>query len=278
MGSSGVRRVLRLLRGVTRKFGDIRWTKHLPVGGRCSRMKADKGAERSLPSHGKTRRGLRAGKTVSAIGTAAPVRTAPLGKNESSRVVNHKGRKYLWAVKAANRLASSGPATRLLQALPDESGNFKRFQSEVLRVNKERRERNPSRLPLWSQYRQQWVKIAHHAQACGIPPIAAVDVGPWKFLKVRSPKFGAADLLELAFFVRPDPPRPPEWGEERVGNAFVLAERDFRGFIAEAQGRVRGRVCRLCGEYGHFGSECLAVLPNRGRRGGGRRPTRGRRS
>jgi len=248
-----------------------RGTVRVPLG----QAKAGEGAEKSFLKQRKTRRGLRGGKSLSAVGYAARAPSAHAEKGASSRVVNHKGRKYLWAMKAANRLASLKPTQRLLEAFPENETELRRWKRAVHAENRRRLALNPNRVPLLTQYLRRWHVLASHARKCDIPPICAFEEGPWKFLKMRTPCWGAADLLDLAAHLAPDATSSSDF-EPRYGRYFDLADRQLRHTSALLLGRIPGRFCRLCGEYGHFGSECNALLPRRGGRSRGRRPSRGR--
>jgi len=243
MVATARRRMFRLQLGVDRKSTASWWMGSLTVRVGIVRVKAGEGAEKSFRSQRKTRRGLRGGATglarlrvtrevahllVSAIRTAAPVTsTAPEGETRSSRVVNHKGRKFLWAVKAANRIAARKPTKQLIEVVPSDLGRLSRSQAReavrALGVGDSVR---------WARFARSWHLYSYKCRHVGVP---TEGQSPLHFLGLRAPQTGGEDLMELAFLsgLRPravTPPPPP-----------------------------RHVVCRSCGYIGLFGTHDVAA-------------------
>jgi hypothetical protein len=106
MGSSKTRQALRLQLGANRKSIGIRWMNGWTVEVRLSKMKADKGAERSFLDTRKTRRGQRRGKKRVRGGKPLhPTRRPSKGPDRSARVINHAGRKVIWFERTSAKMA-----------------------------------------------------------------------------------------------------------------------------------------------------------------------------
>jgi hypothetical protein len=270
-GSSIRRKLFRLHTGVNRKSCATRWMGQMTVRVDCIRMKAREGAEKSCLSRRRPRgqRGARESRKrlrAERVVNAARHPPAPEAKTRYSRRDNHSARKYLWAVKAANRLASSKAVQRLTEKVPSNlaslpcphpvcrhvgSSNQKYRQHAryfwfgVVRS----RTREGFRLSRdWVQFRERWHGVRRRADALGVPPVAAVEKTPLQFLGVWS---RACELQEWAEFAVPFEAPPST---------------------------QRGGICRSCGDFGHLSSACPVRARTYGRRGGRKRPSRGRRS
>lgn len=232
MASSRRRRCRRLQLGANRKSTAFRWIGGWTVRVHFSREKAEERAEKSKPSRGKTRRGLRGGACglerilvdresakllVSAVRNAAPGTSPALAeKKTSSRVVNHQGRKHLWAVMAGNRIASQASTKRLVKRIPDDFGYLSRSRAkkavEGLGMDSEQ----------WKRFARSWHVYSYKCRYMGaVASRAGKD--PLSFLTGLQPKVGANDLLD--FLSRSDLPRPepPPVGRSVVANLVVCS-------------------------------------------------------
>jgi hypothetical protein len=204
-----------------------------------AQVKAEDGAEKSfLPRRRK--RGLRRGKKRSRGGkprsNAAPRRPSQ-PKPHNARRVNHSGRKFLWAVRAANRLANQRTAKRLIENIPRipvevqneiSSRSADRHRGDVLQS---------AAVRSFSRFRKSWRGVKRRADELGVHPTAAVSTSPWKFLAVRS-SAGDWELL-LAGLRPPEPHRQPGVYTEPSYNASGLGH-----FWITTR---RGYVCSRCG-------------------------------
>jgi len=244
MVANGNRKLKRQQLGVDRKGTATRWMGSLTVRVEVSRAKAGEGAERSFRSQRKTRRGQRGGfwrtvlltkdvarMVVSAVRCAAPTTpSAPAEKTRSSRFVNHRGRKFLWAVKAANRLAARQVVQRLIQKLPEDLGYLSRSRArEVVR------DLGVGETDRWEMYRRWWHVYSYKCRHIGAP---VEGQSPLHFLGLRAPHVGGWDLLSLLreANLRPRSPSPL---------------------------RLHVQACRSCGYLGpsgshDFGAGCAA--------------------
>jgi len=204
MGSSRSRKLFRLSSGVNRKLTTTRWIGGLTGRVNFPREKASVKAERSVRSTRKTRRGQRGGrKSASAVCHAAPSSPRPSSrKTQSVRVLNHSGRKFWWAERAANRLAARKPVLQLIKEMPWDFGHMSKGQarglSQALDIGSAR----------WVQYTRWWHLLSYRCRFVGVPSPSS---DPLHFLALRSPRAGGADLEELLLFsgLRPDPPPDP---------------------------------------------------------------------
>lgn len=216
-GASTRRRIQRLQLSVNRKSTATRWMNAWTVGVCVSKMKAGKGAEKSCRSR-RSRRGQRLGKVRARGGK--PRSTTPTGPPRQSgyeRRINHQGRKYLWAVQAANRLASTRAGSRLIT-------NFSREGPEWLR-------REEGQVT-YQWFCRSWHGIARHAREVGVHPMCCVESTPKKFVAVRGCWRG--DVDEFLEHVR-----------IQLGD-WVHARHATLGYA----------MCRLCGLRAHWGVSC----------------------
>jgi hypothetical protein len=236
------RRVLRLQLGVNRKSTAVRWMGSLTVGVEFPSGKRTKGPKGPSSSQRKTRRGQRGSGNgflscfidreasrllVSAVRSAAPNTTpAPQGKPRTSRVVNHSGRKFLWAVKAANRIAARKPVLQLMEKVPGDFGHLSRAEASAAV-----RELGVGDSSRWVKFSRWWHLYSYKCRHLGVPTEGS---NPLHFLCLRAPHVGGLDLLELIQHLRPPSPPP------------------------------RHTVCRSCGNVGPPGthvtfSECVRL-------------------
>lgn len=231
------RRIRRLQLGANRKSTAVRWIGSWTVGVQVPCEGGQRG-RKVLPKPRKTRRGQRGGASglarlavtkevarllVSAVRNAAPRHTSALDeKTRSSRVVNHKGRKFLWAVKAANRIAARNPAPQLMKEVPSDFGHLSRSQARAtvkrLGVGETNR---------WELFSRRWHLYSYKCRHMGAPTEGS---NPLHFLCLRAPHVGGLDLMDLLDLsgLRPADPLPPP----RLVNA----------------------VCRSCGYVGPSGT------------------------
>jgi hypothetical protein len=159
---------------------------------------ATKGAEKSC-HHRRRKRGLRKGKSRSR--ECHSRRTLPdlqpIPKSRSDRVVNHSGRKFIWARKACNTLAgevakwNKFPRGQLDQASPVFAAR-KRMKEHLV---------------------AKWTRLHTRAEASGIHPTAAFHSSFWKFVTIETSRGGMGGLDDLVFFLRPEerPSAPPRF-------------------------------------------------------------------
>lgn len=174
-------------------------------------------------------------------------------KSESLRVMNHKLRKNLWAAKAANRLARTAGAKRLIRNFPSgaEDLRWSDFRSQLrLSVTSGRR------AAVMHQFRllhSRWVGVFRRCKELGIHPLFGVSTSLLKFLAIRSPSCG-------------------DWGS-LLGE---LQRERFFGFSPEFTDCAHGGFHRWCTECGGCvwrpGAVCAAC-----RAVGGSPPSRRRR-
>jgi len=258
MGSSGRRKLRRLQLGACKKLTVTWWIGGWTVGVHLSRAKAGKRAEKSNLSPRKTRRGQRAGASrlgrflrdthvdreaakllVSAVRYAAPLSPVrpPSEKTTSSRVVNHSGRKHLWAVKAGNRLAARRPVQQLVRKIDPDWGYLSRTRArqavEALNLDG----------PTWRRFSDWW-----HVYSYKCRWIGAVESregrDPISFLAGRNVAVGANDLFSLLGELRGlgqlPPPEPLPRGPRVVDTLQVC---EVCGFVGTPLAPHWRRVC-----------------------------------
>jgi hypothetical protein len=102
--------------------------------------------------------------------------SAPVLRTPSARVVNHRGRKFLWAMRASERLRR-------------DCKKYAKFPVGPLP------EGHPARLPrkrMKEHCLVKWTCLHKQAEAAGIPPVAAFHSTFWKYLAVETSR-GRAD-------------------------------------------------------------------------------------
>lgn len=188
---------------------------------------------------------------------SAPVRP-DIPKSSRERYWNHRwGRPQLWAVRAANRVASSAPAQRLIKRLPDEWPVDERGDTHVGRVRSYVRLSAPARFRAGVVNDIRWFKSRWHGVARRQVELGIVSPGPWlcsspwKFLAVRSARHGDWELLLEA--VRPDdvgggpsgPSFPPPVQLTRSSGRGGRGTRPSPRGSTRSRGSVSSRVRRL---------------------------------
>lgn len=241
------------------------------VGNQRSRglKKVVHGAERSCAVTARRKRGLRRGKSRSR--GCQPRRTSPpatSSKAQSPRVVNHSGRKFIWARVASNKLRADCEKLNKIS-----SGNWPRYEG----FPQTRTRREVARRNMKLHCLAKWTRLHKQATVSGIQPVAAFHDSFWKYLLVETSRGDRVASTE--------------------GFAFILAGLDSSGsvpdqVIVEKSGRrnkpmlvggsslasTRKRACRRCGYVGssHDWDGCSVKLgaPSKAKRGG--RPLRRR--
>jgi hypothetical protein len=192
MVSSLSRKLRRLQLGATTTITAIRWIGAWTVevhpcafNGRTKKLyvKADNGAERSFPHQGKRGIGQR-----EFLSKDSRPKTSKL---DSPRVVNHSGRKFIWARVASNKLSA---ACRKVDAIPRKTG-----------YPEERRRRLKKALAC------RWFRLSTYAKQIGIPPVVEFSTSyrKWHQIEFGAPSEAAWDGL-LAALPRKGVELPPE--------------------------------------------------------------------
>lgn len=217
-----------------------------------SPRKAREGAEKSFHTR-KTRRGQRRGKERVRVRQTRTLCPPALDWNaQSPRKVNHRGRKHLWAVVAANRLSARKEVRRLIEKLPEDLGYLSRSRARDLV-----KDLGVGIRPAWNRFARSWHVYSYKARHMGAHPEGS---NPLHFLGLRAPHVGGDDLMDLLGRSGLRPAPPPAYPGRR-------------------------RVCRSCGSFfpsdaDHPWSRCKASPsgPSRSSRGSkgsrGKRPSR----
>ena len=168
-------------------------------------VRACDGAEKSCRTR-RRKRGLRKGKDRSRGRHPRCISPGPanVSKSQSSRKVNHIGRKFIWAVKASNRL-----------------------RKDCEKLNKFPRGELGASHPAYRARRNmkcyclaKWTRLHKQAEVSGIPPVAAFHTSFWKYLLVETSRGNKAadwDML-LTGLPRREPSRTPV--ESSFGDLF----------------------------------------------------------
>lgn len=224
----------RQLLGADKKVTTFRWMGGVTVGVMLTKRKRETGPKGPCVTR-KTRRGQRGGRSVSAVRNAAPSRpSARAGKPQSSRFVNHSGRKHIWSAKAANRLAARKDVKQLIEKLPSDFGHLDRVvsRSVVHRLGVGR--------PVgpWARFKASWHVYSYKCRHMGAH---AEGDNPLHFLALRSPRAGLADLEELlGRLPKPDPYKCIDNHCESCGSVTTkVVPRD-------GPSRVTTRRCSAC--------------------------------
>jgi len=170
------RKVRRYLLGATQKATGIWWIGRVTVrvmnGFDCKivrsvRVKADHGAEKSRRTR-RRKRSLRRRESRSCKGSSAP--PAANSKTRSSRVVNHSGRKFIWAVMASNKFRGTCERFAKIPRGPiDPNRKLYRIRLDM-------------KWALWAK----WHRLHQRAEAVGIPPSAAFHRSFKEYLDIET--------------------------------------------------------------------------------------------
>jgi len=204
--------------------------------------RASNGAEKSCRPR-RRKRGLRRGKRRSRechSRRSAPS-TATVSKPPSSRKVNHQGRKFLWAVKASNRLRVDckkyskflRPGVKLRMPAPwTPEGGPATVLTKIGRAE----------VRMKQHCLAKWTRLHKHAQSIGLHPTVAFHSSFEKYLGVETDVGKAnaiADLFEIIGAVDTSSD-PPEY---------------YLTLVPDRRKKPSVRVCRMCG---YVGSEAHA--------------------
>jgi hypothetical protein len=246
MASSRSRKLRRLHLSVKRKASAIRWMGQwtvqvqVDVGKRTTRpvsKKADKGAEKSR-AHTRRKRGLRKGHVRSRVcqtrRSIVPPATSP--KTQSARLVNHRGRKFIWAVCASNQ--------------------FRRDCQKYLKIKKFLRgpngvEHRP--IGIRSRLRRRWETLSNRAKLLDIPYQAAFHRTFWDYLQIEC-RYDATSTWNLILEGLPRKSEP----KSEVGELFSFGEPDLKrqeGVVTKTDEFGNSRfveptVCKFCSGLG----------------------------
>jgi len=230
MPSSRRRKVRRYLLGASKKAIELWWIGRVTVrvmypsrskkSTRCVREKAQYGAEKSsviteIP------RGLRERK-----------QPATEEKPLSSRKINHSGRKFIWARKAANDLAK-------------DCKRYNKFPKGILT--------NPSLQGLRTKAKEhcevKWLRLHLQAERMGLHPTVSFHVSFQRFLMIETSRGRTADNWgDILHSIKPD---EPPLRDIIIGNSDLGKRGDVtRRVIATADVKPKKRVCRSCGYFG----------------------------
>lgn len=231
MVSSSRRKLRRYLLGATQKAVRMWWIGQITVRvmsvsrvttTRTVRVKAHCEAEKSRQIR-RRKRGLRINRDR---GNADPIIRQPLPKSSNARVINHIGRKFIWAVRSSNDLVR-------------DCERFNKFPRGVLQVShpayRARRNMKFYCLAKWQRYRDRAVSMS-------VPLVTCFHDSFWKFLLVMTSRGrDAADWDMLLVSVEPEtlrPSLPPPYSPSRLTQRMrvQLDSYDMR--------RIRRRVQR----------------------------------
>jgi hypothetical protein len=213
MASSRSRKLRRLQLGANPKLIAIRWMGQMTVQVMMNRglrtrpsapKKADVRAEKSC-RHRRRKRGLRKGKVRSRVCHTRRSHSSPAisSKTQSARFVNHRGRKFIWAVSTSNQFRKD--CQKYLKV--------KKFVSTDGKVAKHRP------IGIRSRLRRRWVILSQRAKQLDIPYQAAFHRTFWDYLQIEC-RYDASSTWDtiLAGLPRKSEPR------SEVGELFSFGE------------------------------------------------------
>lgn len=215
MASSRSRKLRRLQLGANPKLTAIRWMGQWTVQvqvGRVFRtqipvsMKANEEAEKSRRPR-RRKRGLRKHKIRSRVCQTrrSLVIPATSSKTQSARLVNHRGRKFIWAVSTSNQFRRD--CQKYLK--------IKKFMSSDIdgKVTRHRP------IGVRSRLRQRWVILSERAKKLDIPYQAAFHRTFWDYLQIEC-RYDATSTWDsiLAGLPRKSEPR------SEVGELFSFGD------------------------------------------------------
>lgn len=273
MVSSMSRKLRRYLLGATQKATRMWWIGQVTVrvmvvstgnSTRPVREKAHHGAEKSRLTR-RRKRGLRAGR-VDRVCADPPKVRQPIPKSQSSRKVNHMGRKHIWAQKASSNLRRdcekynkfprgelSNPAVRTARAKVKMHciAKWQRYRDNAVLAG----------VPLVTCFHNSFVDFLL-TETSRAPPSAPMWANSWDSLLAALPRRS------------PSPPRVYEFREPVMAPTVTRRGRGGKEFT-----RIANRACRKCGYFGpgpHAWNSCGPGLgrnsgvPTRRGRGRGR--------
>jgi hypothetical protein len=178
-------------------------------------------------------------------------------KAQSSRVVNHSGRKFIWALKASSSLRAD---CKKLNKFP---------RGEVTNPILQR-----TRLSMKKYCLAKWQRLHKQATDAGIPPVAAFHDNFWKYLMVETSRGNTEHGWGL---ILAGLPQPCVSGSVTVLLPSRRGQREKRVTLSREDFVPKKRVCRTCGYLGsgpHLWNECRPS--SRPKSNGSRRQSGGR--
>lgn len=247
MVSSCRRKVRRYLLGATLKATRCWWIGQVTVrvmsvraelSTRTVREKATHGAEKSCHTR-RRKRGLRSNSHRSRSRRSGKG-AASVSKDPSERKVNHQGRKFLWAVRAANRLRA-------------ECEQYNKLSRKV----REGRYLVTEERSMKQHCMAKWTRLHMQAEASGIPPVAAFHRSFRDFLLTETTRVPNThpmweDQWDGLLSRLPRQKEEPSVFHHSGGVSRVVTRRK-PGF-AEINGEWK-RACRACGRVFRVGQE-----------------------
>jgi hypothetical protein len=215
MASSRSRKLRRLQLGANPKLIAIRWmgqwTGRVQVSGvfRTSlpvSMKANEKAEKSCP-HRRRKRGLRKHKIRSRVCQTrrSLVIPATVSKPQSARLVNHRGRKFIWAVSTSNQFRRDCQKYLKIKKFVSSESDGKMTKHRPIGVR--------------SRLRQRWVVLSERAKQLDIPYQAAFHRTFWDYLQIEC-RYEATSTWDLILAGLPRKSEP----RSEVGELFSFGE------------------------------------------------------
>jgi uncharacterized protein YggL (DUF469 family) len=181
MASSRLRKLRRLQLGATRNITATRWMGQwivqIQFGRRLrsSRTVPKKASEKAEKSWGHTRRkrGLRRGRVRSRVCQTrrSPKPTATVFNTQSARCVNHRGRKFIWAVRTNNQFRRDCCKYLKIKKYVSNEASGRTTKSRPIGVR--------------SRLRQRWVKLSEMAKKFDIPYQASFHRTFWDYLQIE---------------------------------------------------------------------------------------------
>jgi len=171
-------------------------------------MKATEGAEKSRP-HRRRRRGLRKGKSRSRVCQTRRTsdRPATVVKAQSARCVNHRGRKFIWAVRTSNQFRTD--CKKYLKV--------KKFLSSSDDWNREVVKHRP--VGIRSRLATRWKALSEKARQLDIPYQAAFHRTFWDYLQIEC-RYDATQTWDLILSGLPRKDEP----KSKIAELFSFGE------------------------------------------------------
>jgi len=167
-------------------------------------MKANERAEKSC-LHRRRKRGLRKGKVRSRVCQTRRSfsRPATSYKPQSARLVNHRGRKFIWAVRTSNKFRKDCQKYLKIKKFVSTDGKMAKHRPVGIR----------------SRLRRRWVILSDKAKLLDIPYQAAFHRTFWDYLQIEC-RYDATSTWDtiLAGLPRKSEPR------SEVGELFSFGE------------------------------------------------------
>lgn len=263
MVSSISRKLRRYLLGATQKATRMWWIGQVTVRvmvvsrgntTRPVREKAHHGAEKSRLTR-RRKRGLRLSRGVDRVSADPPSNRQPLSKSQSSRKVNHMGRKHIWAQKASSNLRRDC----------EKYNKYPRGELSNPILQRTRLRCKMHCIAKWQRYRD-------NAVSAGIPLVTCFHNTFVDFLLTETsrappeaPMWGNAWDSLLAALPRraPSPPGVYAFSEPVMAPRVKRHTRGGKEFT-----RQSNRACRKCGYFGPGPHAWNSCGPGLGRNSG----------